>query len=89
MPPPEHFETAWPRFEARYGERFHRMWRYYLLACAGTFRSRSNQLWQIVMSPRGVPGGYPRHDERHRTSTCATTLAPRTNAPHQWLTAMD
>lgn len=56
----ERFETAWPRFESRYGERFHRMWRYYLLACAGTFRARSNQLWQIVLSPRGVPGGYLR-----------------------------
>lgn len=54
------FEAAWPRFAARYGERFYRMWRYYLLACAGTFRARSNQLWQFVMSPRGVAGGYRR-----------------------------
>ena len=54
------FEAAWPRFAERYGERFRRMWRYYLLACAGTFRARSNQLWQIVMSPRGVAGGYRR-----------------------------
>jgi cyclopropane-fatty-acyl-phospholipid synthase len=42
----------------RYGERFLRMWRYYLLACAGGFRARYNNLWQIVLSPRGVPGGY-------------------------------
>ena len=56
----EHFEAAWPRFAARYGERFRRMWRYYLLACAGSFRVRSNQLWQIVMSPQGVAGGYRR-----------------------------
>lgn len=54
------FEAAWPRFAARYGERFRRMWRYYLLACAATFRARTNQLWQIVMSPRGVAGGYRR-----------------------------
>ncbi|HRP24604.1 cyclopropane fatty acyl phospholipid synthase [Thauera sp.] len=54
------FETAWPQFAARYGERFYRMWRYYLLACAGTFRARTNQLWQIVLSPRGVAGGYRR-----------------------------
>ncbi|ANQ84095.1 cyclopropane-fatty-acyl-phospholipid synthase [Azoarcus olearius] len=54
------FETAWPRFAERYGERFHRMWRYYLLACAGTFRARTTQLWQIVMSPTGTPGGYRR-----------------------------
>lgn len=56
----ERFEWAWPRFAARYGERFRRMWRYYLLACAGTFRARSSQLWQIVMSPEGVRGGYRR-----------------------------
>ncbi|MEJ2151443.1 MAG: class I SAM-dependent methyltransferase, partial [Gemmatimonadota bacterium] len=43
---------------ARYGRRFFRMWKYYLLASAGTFRSRRNQLWQVVLSPRGVPGGY-------------------------------
>ncbi|TAH52649.1 MAG: cyclopropane fatty acyl phospholipid synthase [Betaproteobacteria bacterium] len=54
------FEAAWPRFAERYGERFHRMWRYYLLACAGTFRARSNQVWQIVLSPTGVAGGYRR-----------------------------
>ncbi len=54
------FEAAWPRFEAQYGERFRRMWRYYLLACAGTFRARTTQLWQIVLSPSGVAGGYRR-----------------------------
>ncbi len=39
-------------------DRFYRMWKYYLLACAGSFRSRNTQLWQIVLSPHGVPGGY-------------------------------
>ena len=56
----ENFEASWPRFAERYGERFHRMWRYYLLACAGSFRARDNQLWQVVLSPRGVAGGYRR-----------------------------
>ena len=54
------FEAAWPRLKSRYDERFYRMWRYYLLCCAGTFRARDNQLWQVVLSPRGVPGGYRR-----------------------------
>lgn len=54
------FEAAWPSFAEQYGERFRRMWRYYLLACAGSFRVRANQLWQIVLSPRGVAGGYRR-----------------------------
>ena len=56
----QRFEAAWPRLQAKYGERFYRMWRYYLLCCAGTFRSRDNQLWQVVLSPSGVQGGYRR-----------------------------
>lgn len=31
-------------------ERFKRMWTYYLLSCAGTFRSRGCQLYQVVLS---------------------------------------
>lgn len=53
-------EAAWPRFADRLGERFHRMWRYYLLSCAGAFRARDIQLWQWVLSPHGVAGGYRR-----------------------------
>lgn len=56
----ERFEAAWPRFAEHRGERFRRMWRYYLLACAGSFRARTNQLWQIVLSPSGVKAGYRR-----------------------------
>ncbi|HXH03872.1 MAG TPA: cyclopropane fatty acyl phospholipid synthase [Candidatus Competibacteraceae bacterium] len=52
------FCAAWPNLRARYDERFFRMFRYYLLSCAGAFRARNIQLWQIVLSPRGVSGGY-------------------------------
>jgi cyclopropane-fatty-acyl-phospholipid synthase len=52
------FEQHWPELADRYDERFHRMWRYFLLMCAGSFRARHNQLWQVVLSPTGVPGGY-------------------------------
>jgi len=52
------FEAHWAELAEEYGDRFHRMWRYYLLSCAGSFRARQNHLWQIVLSPRGVPGGY-------------------------------
>ena len=55
-----HFEAAWPDLQPRYGDRFYRMWRYYLLSCAGTFRARDNQLWQVVLSPSGHAGGYRR-----------------------------
>lgn len=46
----ENFDQAWPGLEARYGKRFYRMWKYYLLCCAGFFRSRQGQLWQLVLS---------------------------------------
>lgn len=52
-------EAAWEHLPAeRYDERFRRMWRYYLLTCAGAFASRSIHLWQLVLSKGGVVGGY-------------------------------
>ncbi|OGG76492.1 cyclopropane-fatty-acyl-phospholipid synthase [Candidatus Kaiserbacteria bacterium RIFCSPLOWO2_01_FULL_55_19] len=54
----KNFDRAWPRLKGKYGERFYRMWKYYLLICAGAFRARDTQLWQIVLSKGGVPGGY-------------------------------
>jgi cyclopropane-fatty-acyl-phospholipid synthase len=51
----ENFEQAWPALRNTYGERFYRMWRFYLLASAGGFRSRTHQLWQIVMTKPGRP----------------------------------
>jgi cyclopropane-fatty-acyl-phospholipid synthase len=47
------FEAAWPELKDKYGERFYRMFRYYLLSCAGAFRARNIQLWQIVMTKPG------------------------------------
>lgn len=52
------FQDNWSSLCDHYDERFFRMWKYYLLSCAGSFRARTNQLWQIVLSPRGVLGGY-------------------------------
>lgn len=54
----ENFEKNWPLIKGKYDERFYRMWRFYLLACAGSFKAREMQLWQIVLSKKGVPGGY-------------------------------
>ncbi|WP_425480032.1 cyclopropane fatty acyl phospholipid synthase [Aerolutibacter ruishenii] len=51
-------EAAWDRLPPRYDERFRRMWRFYLGASMATFRSRRSQLWQLMLSPHGVPGGY-------------------------------
>ena len=54
----DNVERAWPALGERYDERFRRMWRYYLATSMATFRARRSQLWQIVLSPRGVRGGY-------------------------------
>jgi cyclopropane-fatty-acyl-phospholipid synthase len=58
----DNFNAAWPELKAtgKYDERFYRMWRYYLLMCAGATRARALQLWHIVLSPHGVTGGYKR-----------------------------
>jgi len=50
-------EAAWLRLPA-YDERFRRMWRFYLAASMASFRARRIQLWQLVLSPRGIRGGY-------------------------------
>ncbi len=52
------FDSNWEKLRTKYSERFYRMWKYYLLICAGSFRARSLQLWQIVFSKNGVPDGY-------------------------------
>ena len=54
----ENFERNWPQIADRYDPRFYRMWKFYLLACAGTFRARVNHLWHFVLSKSGVVGGY-------------------------------
>ena len=54
------FTSVWPVFQETYGKRFYRMWNYFLLTCAGAFRARRSQLWQVVFSKHGVPGGYVR-----------------------------
>ena len=52
----ENFEKNWPEERDAEGERFFRMWKYYLLCCAGGFRSRALQVWQFVLSHRRRAG---------------------------------
>lgn len=55
----DNFDAAWPSLRGeRYDDRFRLMWRYYLSSFAALFRARNISLWQVVLSPRGVPGGY-------------------------------
>src|SRR6185437_2780629 len=46
----EKFNRNWMSLKDRYGERFYRMWKYYLLSSAGAFRSKSILDWQILFS---------------------------------------
>lgn len=52
------FDAAWPVLSSHYDERFRRMWHFYLSVSTAVFRSRRDQLWQLTLSPHGVPGGY-------------------------------
>lgn len=54
----QNFNSHWPELKEHYSERFYRIWKYYLLSCAGAFRARKMHLWQLVFSPNGVPDGY-------------------------------
>ncbi|HZJ41871.1 MAG TPA: cyclopropane fatty acyl phospholipid synthase [Patescibacteria group bacterium] len=54
----KNFDDHWLELKDKYGDRFYRMWKYYLLSSAASFRSRKNQLWQIVLSKKGIPGRY-------------------------------
>lgn len=54
----ENFDKGWPALSGKFDEGFYRRWKYYLLSCAGSFRVRKNQLWQIVLSKNGVRNGY-------------------------------
>jgi cyclopropane-fatty-acyl-phospholipid synthase len=57
------WHANYSRYQAQadfpYSQRFQRMWRYYLLTYAGSFRARTrNHVCQIVLAKNGVPGGY-------------------------------
>jgi cyclopropane-fatty-acyl-phospholipid synthase len=54
----ENFLRSCGILQDRFDESFRRMWLFYLSSCAASFRARKNQLWQVVLSPHGVAGGY-------------------------------
>lgn len=45
----KNFTKNYDEIKANYDDRFYRMWEFYLLICAGAFRARHLQLWQVVM----------------------------------------
>ncbi len=57
----ERFDQNWKKIQKlgeQFDNRFYRMWKLYLLASAGYLRARHIQQWQIVLSKKGVIGGY-------------------------------
>jgi len=54
----QRFDAAWPELSQHYDARFYRMWKYYLHSCAGFFRAKRGQLWQLVLSKPGRQDVY-------------------------------
>lgn len=58
------FTKAYPSFKSDYyDEHFYKIWKMYLLICAGGFRSRKVELWQILLSPKDAnvfPPQFPK-----------------------------
>lgn len=53
----QNLKTHWSKLP-NYDERFQRMWHYYLMASAGSFKASRNHLWQIVFSKGGLNTPY-------------------------------
>src|SRR5207253_1821910 len=77
----EDFRRAWPRFADQYGERFRRMWRFYLLSCAGAFRARSLQVFSILFSKEdnAIEGGV--RAQRQAASSSRTAVLESSALP--------
>ena len=58
----ENFKRSWSRFADRYGERFRRMWRFYLLSCAGAFRARSLHVFSMLFLKEDASVGGRLHE---------------------------
>ncbi len=54
----KNFNNGWDQISNQYGDRFYRMWVYYLLCSAGAFRAKNLQLWQLVFNKNGIVGNY-------------------------------
>lgn len=54
----DNFDRAWPTLRNRYDDRFCRMWHFWLAGAMATFRSRRAQVWQLVLSPKGLRTRY-------------------------------
>lgn len=78
----EQFQEAWPDLQAEYGDRFKRMWEFYLLSVAGGFRSEEMQLDQVVYTKGEAPKLEPVRElmslDRARSMRASPTQLQRT-----------
>jgi len=70
----ENFQRSWPPFADRYGERFRRMWRFYLLSCAGAFRARSLQVFSMLFSKQSASVGNNIGGQKEFVSSLQTEI---------------
>jgi cyclopropane-fatty-acyl-phospholipid synthase len=54
----EQFQSYRAEMARKHGDRFCRMWEYYLLQNAAAFRCRHISAGQFVLAPSGIRGGY-------------------------------
>ena len=54
----DNFIANWPKLQPKYGDRFKRIWCFYLLWCAALFKARKLHLWHIVLSKDGIKDDY-------------------------------
>ena len=58
----QNFRNHWHELKHNYDERFYRMWRFYLMSSAASFRTRRIQLWQILFGKQPRPPVVTRVD---------------------------
>jgi Mycolic acid cyclopropane synthetase len=75
----KNFREAWPRFAGRYGDRFRRMWRFYLLSCAGAFRARGMQVYSILFRREAISSPHQLPSARSATATESKDSMPEKN----------
>jgi len=54
----KNFNKNWSKLKQLYDDKFYRLWKYYLLSCAGGFRSGSMSLYQFVFSKGNLAKTY-------------------------------
>lgn len=50
----QNFEKSWPDLAPKYGTKFYRMWKFYLLSSAATLKARKYQVYHFVLSKNGL-----------------------------------